>query len=136
MINKTFLYTSLFSALFTTLSLRFLQLFSFIEWSPIGWANKWPEVDSSHYSIKWVLLFLGLFIIFAILYILSSFLDAIPPSLSAIIIGVIGIIILEWFISEPRSLTAVFRNISYPFLAIIAITLRFITGTAVFMRKV
>ena len=136
MINKTFLYTSLFSALFTTLSLRFLQLFSFIEWSPIGWTDKWPEVDSSHYSIKWVLLFLGLFIIFAILYILSSFLVAIPPSLSAIIIGVIGIIILEWFISEPRSLSAVFRNISYPFLAIIAITLRFITGTAVFMRKV
>lgn len=136
MINKTFFYTSLFSALFTTLSLRFLQLFTFIEWSPIGWTDKWPEVDSSHSSIKWVLLFLGLFIIFAILYILSSFLDAIPPSLSAIIIGVIGIIILEWFISEPRSLTAVFRNISYPFLAIIAITLRFITGTAVFMRKI
>ena len=136
MINRTFLYTSLFSALFTTLSLRFLQLFSFIEWSPIGWSDKWPEVDSSHYSIKWVLLFLGLFIIFAILYILSSFLGAIPPSLSAIIIGIIGITILEWFISEPRSLIAFFENISYPFLAIIAITLRFITGTAVFMRNV
>ena len=74
MINKTFFYTSLFSALFMALSLRFLQLFTFIEWSPIGWADKWPEVDSSHSSIKWVLLFLGLFIIFAILYILSSFL--------------------------------------------------------------
>jgi hypothetical protein len=136
MIDKTFLYTSLFSALFTTLSLKFLQMFSFVKWSPIGWADKWPQVDSYHYSIKWALLFIGLFIIFAILYILSSFTGAIPPSLSAIIIGLIGIIILEWIISEPRSPLAVFKTISYPFLAIIAITLRFITGTATFMRKV
>ena len=136
MIDKTFLYTSLFSALFTTLSLKFLQMFSFVKWSPIGWADKWPQVNSYHYSIKWALLFIGLFIIFAILYILSSFTGAIPPSLSAIIIGLIGIIILEWIISEPRSPLAVFKTISYPFLAIIAITLRFITGTATFMRKV
>ncbi|QUW22271.1 hypothetical protein JSQ81_01365 [Sporosarcina sp. Marseille-Q4063] len=136
MIDKTFLYTSKFSALFTTLSLKFLQMFSFIEWSPIGWADEWPQVDSYHYSIKWTLLFIGLFIIFAILYILSSFMVAIPPSLSAIIIGVIGIIILEWIISEPKTLPDIFTSISYPFLAIIAITLRFITGTATFMRKV
>ena len=45
MIDKTFLYTSLFSALFTTLSLKFLQMFSFIKWSPIGWADKWPQVN-------------------------------------------------------------------------------------------
>lgn len=111
-------------------------MFSFVKWSPIGWADKWPQVNSYHYSIKWALLFIGLFIIFAILYILSSFTGAIPPSLSAIIIGLIGIIILEWIISEPRSPLAVFKTISYPFLAIIAITLRFITGTATFMRKV
>jgi xanthosine utilization system XapX-like protein len=136
MIDKTFLYTSLFSALFTTLSLKFLQMFSFVKWSPIGWADKWPQVDSYHYSIKWALLFMGLFIIFAILYILSSFLVAIPPSLSAIIIGIIGVIIVEWIISEPKSLQSLFNTISYPFLATIAITLRFITGTATFMRKV
>jgi hypothetical protein len=136
MIDKTFLYTSLFAALFTTLSLKFLQMFSFIKWSPIGWADKWPQVDLYHYSIKWTLLFIGLFIIFAILYILSSFLVAIPPSLSAIIIGIIGVIIVEWIISEPKSLQSLFNTISYPFLATIAITLRFITGTATFMRKV
>ncbi|WP_172369237.1 hypothetical protein [Sporosarcina jiandibaonis] len=136
MINKTFLYTSLFAALFTTLSLRFLELFSFINWSPIGWTERWPEVDSYHYSIKWFLLFIGLFIIFAILYILCSFSSAIPPSLSAIVIGVIGVIIVEWFINEPKSLLDFFNTFSYPFAAIIAITLRFITGTATFMRKV
>ncbi|WP_210468971.1 hypothetical protein [Sporosarcina sp. 6E9] len=136
MIDKTFMYTSLFAALFTTLALKFLQMFSFINWSPIGWTDKWYQVSSYHYSIKWTLLFIGLFIIFAILYILSSFMGKIPPSLSAIIIGVIGVIIVEWFISEPKSIIDVFKTISYPFLATIAITLRFITGTATFMRKV
>ena len=41
MFNKTLLWTALFGALFTTIALKFLQLFNFINWSPVGWAKKW-----------------------------------------------------------------------------------------------
>lgn len=40
MINKTLGWTAFFSALFTVLSLKFLHLFNFISWSPVGWAKK------------------------------------------------------------------------------------------------
>lgn len=136
MINKTFVYTSIFSAIFMTLSLSFMQLFNFIKWSPVGWAKKWSLLSSAHYSIKWLLLFLAMVIIFAVFYILFSFLDAIPPAVLALSFGMVGIIVLEWFISEPKTPIGVIKSISVPLAAITAIVLRFISGTAVFMRKI
>ena len=136
MFNKTFVYTSIFSAIFMTLSLSFIHLFNFIKWSPVGWTKEWRFFSSAHYSIKWMVLLLALVIIFAVLYIVFSFLDAISPAVLAIVFGVIGIIALEWFISEPKTPIEVVKSISIPFIAITAIVLRFISGTAVFMRKI
>lgn len=135
MFNKTFVYTTLFSALFMTLSLKFMELFSFIKWSPIGWAEKAALFSPFHFTVKWGILFLVLVIIFAVIYIIMSFLDSIPPALSALFLGVIAIIAVEWFISEPKSPIEVIKSISVPLLSITAIVLRFIAGTAVFHRE-
>lgn len=83
-----------------------------------------------------MVLLLALVIIFAVLYIVFSFLDAISPAVLAIVFGVIGIIALEWFISEPKTPIEVVKSISIPLLAITAMVLRFISGTAVFMKKI
>lgn len=135
MFNKTFVYTSIFSAIFMTVSLSFIHLFNFIKWSPVGWTKEWRFFSSAHYSVKWLILFLALVIIFALLYVVFSFLDAISPAVLAIVFGVIGIIVLEWFISEPKTPIEVVKSISLPLLAITAMVLRFISGTAVFMKK-
>lgn len=135
MINKTFVFTSIFAALFMVISLKFLHIFKFIKWSPVSWSKKWHVFASDHFSLKWLLLFLGLVVILAVLYLLVSFLDSIPPSISALSLSVISIILIEWLIGEPESLVKTLRSISVPLFAIIAIVLRFVTGTAVFMRK-
>jgi len=119
-----------------TLSLSFMQLFNFIKWSPVGWAKELSLLSSAHFSIKWLLLFLAMIITFALFYILFSFLDAIPPSVLALSFGLVGIIVIEWFISEPKTPIGVIKSISIPFAAMTAIVLRFISGTAVFMRKI
>ncbi len=135
MFNKTFVYTSIFSALFMALSLKFLQLFDFVKWSPIGWFKKWQVLPAAHYSIKWLFLIVVLVILFAIVYLIISFLESIPPSVSALIFSIVAIVIIEWMISEPKTPIEAIRAISIPFLSITAIVLRFIAGTAVYMRK-
>lgn len=112
-----------------------MQLFSFIKWSPIGWAKKWTLFSNFHFAVKWGILFLALVIIFAVIYMMVSFLDSIPVALTALFISVIGIIAVEWLISEPKSPVEVIKSISIPLLSLTAITLRFIVGTAVFHRE-
>ena len=135
MINNTLLWTALTGALITTIALKFLQLFNFISWSPIGWAKKWQIFGSAHYSIKWILLFMALTLLFAILYFVVSFTTSIPPSITALILGFIVVFTVEWTIGSPQSPVAAIKSISVPYLALMAIVFRFITGTAVFMKK-
>jgi hypothetical protein len=135
MLTKTFMYTSLFAALFMAVALRFMQFFNFIKWSPIGWSKKWDLFYFAHSSVKWILLFIGLVIFCAIIYFITSFIHSIPPSISALIIGAIIIITLEWAVNNHDSLVEAIRSISLPLFAVTAIVLRFISGTAVFMKK-
>ncbi|AOV07828.1 hypothetical protein [Sporosarcina ureilytica] len=135
MIDRTFFLTSFFSAIFMVISLKILELFDFIKWSPIGWAKNWSAFSAIHYTIKWGMLFIALFIVFAVLYILISFLDSIPPSIPAIIISILGIIVLEWFINHSTTPWATIQSISIPLLSVTAIVLRFIAGTAIFNKE-
>lgn len=135
MINRIFFLTTLFSAIFMINTLKFMELFGFIKWSPIGWAKNWSLFTTTHYTVKWGLLFIALFVIFAVLYILISFLSSIPPSVPAIIISVLGIILLEWFINSATTPWETVKSISIPLLAVTAIVLRFISGTAVFHKE-
>lgn len=135
MINKTLVWTAFFSALFTVLSLKFLHLFNFISWSPVGWAEKGMLFASTHVVIHWLLLFVILLVTFAIIYFAMSFTTSIPPSVTSLILAVLAVFTIEWTIGSPKTPFDAFKSLSMPFLAIIAIVLRFITGTAVFMKK-
>ena len=135
MITKTLGWTAFFSALFTAMSLKFLHLFNFINWSPVGWAKKGQLFGSAHFTMKWAVFFVILFIVFALLYIAVSFTASIPPSITALIIGIIAVFAIEWTIGSPKTPLDAIKSVSIPFLAVIAIVLRFITGTAVFMKK-
>ena len=135
MINQTLLWTALVGAFFTTIALKFLQLFNFISWSPVGWAKKWHLFGSAHFTIKWALLFVALTCLFAILYFAVSFTTSIPPSVTAIILGLIVVFAVEWTIGSPKTPIAAIKSISLPYLALMAIVFRFITGTAVYMKK-
>lgn len=135
MINKTLLWTAFFSALFTVLSLKFLHLFNFISWSPIGWTKKGMMFASTHIVFHWALLFIILTVVFAILYFVVSFTTSIPPSVTSLIITILAVFAIEWTIGSPKTPFDAIKSLSIPFLSIIAIVLRFITGTAVFMKK-
>lgn len=139
MFNKTLGYTSVFAALVMTLSLKFLHFFKFIKWSPVGWSKKWnlfPAEHIMHYIVNWLLLIVALSILFAILYVLLSFLDKVPPSISALILALLFVHVVEWFINKPESLIQMIRSLSIPFLAISAIVFRFISGTAVYRKEI
>ncbi|WP_318614997.1 hypothetical protein [Sporosarcina sp. YIM B06819] len=135
MINKTLLWTAFFSALFTALSLKFLHLFNFISWSPVGWVKKGSLFGSPHIVIQWALFFIILTVVFAIIYFAVSFTSSIPPSVTSLIIAIIAVFAIEWTIGSPKTPFDAIKSVSIPFLAIIAMVLRFITGTAVFMKK-
>lgn len=135
MINKTLLWTALVGALFTTIALKFLQLFNFINWSPVGWAKKWHLFPTVHFTIKWALLFMAMVLLYAIVYFAVSFTTSIPPSITALIIGIIVVFAVEWTIGSPKTPLAALKSISLPYFALMAMVFRFITGTAVFMKK-
>lgn len=135
MFNRTFLYTSLFSALFMLISLKFMALFTFIKWSPVGFLKNEQVFPKMHSAVQWLLLYVFLFLLFAIIYILFSFLERIPPSIPAIGLSLFGVFLLEWFIDDARTPTEMIRAISIPLLSVIAITLRFISGTASFNKE-
>jgi len=136
MFNQTFFYTSFFAALFMTISLKLLHKFKFIKWSPIAWTKKLQFFETMPLSLKWVSLFIGLAIVFAILYFITSYLDTIPPSITALLFCIVIIVSIEWLISKPETPMKALKSISIPLLTVTAIVFRFIVGTSVFMRKV
>lgn len=136
MINRTLFWTVFIAALFTTAALKFLHFFYFIEWSPVGWMKRWTVFAGVHPFSKWFWLFIIIFVSYVILYIAVSYTTAIPTVITALIIGIIAVLSIEWSIESPDTLKKAIQSISIPFFAIIAIVIRFITETAVFMKKV
>ncbi|MDN4607793.1 hypothetical protein [Sporosarcina highlanderae] len=133
--SKTMAWTSFFAALFTLISLKFLQFFNFIKWSPVGWAKKWLIFGSKNEYSKWVLLFIILLIVFGIFYLVSKLTVNISPAITALVISVICAVALEWVIYSPSTLWEGIKSISIPFFSIIAVVSRFVTGTAVYEVK-
>ena len=135
MFNKTMIWTTIIAALFTTGALKFLHFFNFIHWSPVGWGKKWLFFGSSNEGWKWVLLFIVLLIVFGLFYVLSRATVNVPPAVTALSISIIATVAIEWIIYSPDTFTEGVKKLSIPFFSMIAIVSRFITGTAVFMKK-
>ena len=135
MLTKTLFWTSLMGALSMVIGLKFLHLFNFITWSPIGWSKKATLFQSFHYTLKWALLYIILALLIALIYIVVSFTSSIPQSITSIILAILIVISIEWSIHPSNTFFETVKIISIPFLAMLAIMTRFITGTAVFMKK-
>lgn len=135
MFTKTMIWTTIVAALFTLGALKFLHFFNFIKWSPVGWGKKWLLFGSSDEGWKWVILFIILLIVFGLFYGLSRAAANIPPAVTAITVSIIAAFAIEWIIYAPQTFTEGVKKLSIPFFSIIAIVSRFITGTAVYMKK-
>lgn len=135
MFNRTFLLTSLFASIFMVISLSFMSLFSFIDWSPVGFLKKEALFPTLHFMVQWGILFILLFFMFSLIYIILYYLHVIPPALSAIVLSIIAVFVIEWGIDSDRTFGTVLQSISIPLLSIVAIVFRFIAGTAVFYKE-
>ncbi|MCM3710914.1 hypothetical protein [Sporosarcina luteola] len=135
MFNKTMIWTTIIAALFTIGALKFLHFFNFIKWSPVGWGGKWLLFGSSNEGWKWALLFIVLLLAFGLFYGLSRATANIPPAITAIAVSIVAAVAIEWIIYSPLTFTEGVKKLSIPFISLIAIVSRFITGTAVYMKK-
>ncbi|MCG7345155.1 hypothetical protein MHZ92_13505 [Sporosarcina sp. ACRSL] len=135
MFNKTMVWTTVVAALFTTGALKFLHFFNFISWSPVGWGRKWLWFGSSEEGWKWAVLFIILLLVFGLFYVASSAAANIPPAVMALTISIIATVAIEWIIYTPDTLTEGLKKLSIPFFSILAIVSRFVTGTAIYMKK-
>lgn len=135
MFNRTFFLTSIFASGFMLISLMFMSLFSFIKWSPVGFLKKETLFPTLHFVVQWGILFFILFFMFSFFYILLYYLHSIPPALSAIIISIIAVVVVEWLVDSERTAMALLQSISIPLLSVVAIVFRFIAGTAVFYKE-
>ena len=135
MLSKNLMWTSGVAAIFTVFSLVALKFFNFIKWSPVGWGKKWLLFGSSHEWWKWTVLFVLIMLGYMLLYGLSHLASRIPPSITAIAISIIAAVSIEWIIFSPVTVMEGIRSLSIPFFSILAIVSRFVTGTAVYMKK-
>ncbi|QTD41714.1 hypothetical protein [Sporosarcina sp. Te-1] len=131
----TMVWTSFIASLGMLIALRGLHYFNFIDWSPVGWADRWKLFGSSSALWKWTLLFIIILISTVVFYYLIALTSSIPPTITSLIVSIILALAIEWSILVPSTLAEGLRTISYPFFAILAVAIRFITGTAVFVKK-
>lgn len=133
--KPTLFWTALVAGLLTALSLKFLKVFHFVKWSPIGWSQKWDIIAKESAIAKWLVLIIILVLLFIALYSVLHITSKISPSITSIVLAVILVCAVEWTISRPVSIESAFKSVSIPFLCLIAIITRFVVGTAVFMKN-
>ncbi|GKV68104.1 hypothetical protein NCCP2716_06020 [Sporosarcina sp. NCCP-2716] len=129
----TFFWTAAVAGLFSALSLKFLHIFHFVSWSPVGWMDRFVFLTKQPSAVKWTVFILLLFVLHAMLYGLFTAASQLPPSVMAILMAIIVVCAVEWAVTPPASLKSAYRAVSIPLLALAAIIMRFVSGTAVFM---
>ncbi|AXH99055.1 hypothetical protein DV702_04490 [Sporosarcina sp. PTS2304] len=136
-ITSTHVWTSVMAAILSIISLKFLKVFAFISWSPIGWSKRFHMFTTTPSWFKWVLLGAICFLLFFILYMIALFTSKIPPTFSSLIITVIALFCIEWIIHMKADLTMTqfMKKLSIPFVCLFAIIIRFVIGTSVYMKK-
>ncbi|MBD7906802.1 hypothetical protein [Sporosarcina gallistercoris] len=133
--TPTLLWTALVAGLLTALSLKFLKVFHFVKWSPLGWSQKWNVLAMESPIVKWLVLITVLVLLFIALYSILHVTSKIPSSITSIVLAVIFVCAVEWTISRPDSIGSAFKSVSIPFLCLIAMITRFVVGTSVFMKN-
>lgn len=129
---QVYLWTILSSSLTFLLSLKILQVFKFIKYSPIGWTQKLHVFDDSHPLVKWFILWIVVIIMITIFFTLGELLKKVRMDFVAILIAVVIVWMLEWFVQKTPNI----HRFSIPLGVIIAIHLLWILETASFHAKV
>ncbi|PIC62760.1 hypothetical protein CSV79_15350 [Sporosarcina sp. P13] len=136
-ITATQFWTAAMAAFLTVISLKFLKVFKFIKWSPIGWTTKFQMFATTPAWFKWILLWVLCFALFFLLYSITLLTSKIPPSVTSLIVTVIALFCIEWIIHIKADLTMTqfIKKVSIPFACLLAIINRFVIGTSVYMKK-
>jgi hypothetical protein len=124
--------TGFVAALLFTITLRFFKLFDFIKWDPIGYSDKLNILTSSKGIVKWIILFLFIWIICIILYYFSFIFMKMPVAISSLMVGIILAVAVEWLIMNDNTLIQLLKIVSIPFICIVTISLRFVMEAAIF----
>lgn len=124
--------TSFAATLVCIILLLIMDLFDFIKWSPIGFADKIQLFDSTPNYIKWSVLFIVIWGICILFYYISLIFLKIPVSISSLGIGILIAVFLEWLILDKSSFIETIKHLSIPFMCIIVILARFLMESAIF----
>ncbi|WP_301108259.1 hypothetical protein [Sporosarcina sp.] len=136
-ITATHVWTAVMAAVLSVFSMKFLHIFKFIKWSPIGWTKRFHLFVDSPVWVKWLLLGVICFVLFFLLYMITLFTYKIPPVISSLVFTAIAIFAIEWTIYVKPDLTMAqfIKKLSIPFACLLAMIIRFVIGTSVYMRK-
>ena len=136
-ITSTHVWTAIMAATLSIIALKFLRVFKFIKWSPLGWTKRFHMFTEAPGWVKWIIVWIICFILFFIIYFIARLTFKIPPTLTSLIITVVAILIIEWMIHVKADLTMIqfIKKISIPFACLFAMIFRFVIGTSVYMKK-
>ena len=127
--------TSFAAALMTIILLKIFDIFHFIKWNPIGYAEKLHFATESIGIVKWVLLFLFIWIVCLIFYYISLIFMKIPVSITSLAIGILLAILMEWVFLDKGSFVKTLKVVSIPFICIVTMLVRFIMESAIFQSQ-
>lgn len=124
-----FLSTVFVSALCFTLLLKGLKLFHLIEWHPVHWTEKLGIQQDAHFMMKWGIVFIVLFLLFALVYYIAQFVQM--PMIFAVVLGIILAVLFENYQQPGVQL----KQLSVPFIVITVLACYFIASTARFHKE-
>ncbi|MBM7607134.1 hypothetical protein JOD29_000371 [Lysinibacillus composti] len=127
--------TSLAASIFLAVGLKLLNLFHFIKWNPVGYAEKWGVLEQSHGLVRWFFLLIVLFIILFILYLIMQYVALVPPFVTSLVIGGVIALLAEWIIKDLPAELSSFKKLSIPFIVTVIMTSRFVFETATYHFK-
>lgn len=127
------LFTALVVTIFFVGSIKLLHLFHMIKWSPVSFMKKWEAIQPNVFE-RWLIFFIGVFIIVSIIYFLARTIVGKSPFAFSLIVGILIAVLLEFkILNLPMELSSI-KKLSIPFIVIVIIGLRVLTETAQYYR--
>ncbi len=127
--------TSFVAAFAAVLLLKFLSYFNFVDWNPVGYTKKFDVFVENTWFVKWLVLFLLIWVIGIVLYFISIMFVKVPVSITSLILGLLIAVIAEWMIIDANSVVKTIKELSIPFICIVLILARFVVESAIFQYQ-
>ncbi len=121
--------TSIAGSLYTTVMLKILQMFSWINWHPTKFLHR---IDDG--LTRWIVLFVILYIASFVFMMIVQYIQMVPPLLIAILLGLAIAFVAEWVIYDLPAEAKSFKKLSIPFIVVMLTTSLFLSDTAIYHR--